>query len=193
MNLAPSYLHCNEPKPGVLLVCDIRNELTFEESLEAVAQFKREILEEQQIGASMYTEDELLDKASDLFRRLGGIGNSDARIVRGLIERTERKPCIGGYLSPSGTPPMWINFENEDFTWDELAEVLAKRFGKSDIEELIRLLGERLNPDTEVSCRTCEHDGQQHLYRVACTGCGTEEESRNYSRKVLFLDPLHKT
>lgn len=34
----------------------------------------------------MLTENELIEKARDLFKRLGGIGNSDARIVRGLIE-----------------------------------------------------------------------------------------------------------
>ena len=58
MNLAPSYLHCNERKPGVLLVCDIRNELTFEESLEAVEQFKREILEEAVARAQAWYGDE---------------------------------------------------------------------------------------------------------------------------------------
>ena len=35
----------------------------------------------------MCTEKELVEKAKDLFKRLGGIGNADARIVRGLIER----------------------------------------------------------------------------------------------------------
>lgn len=37
----------------------------------------------------MCTEKELIEKARDLFKRLGGIGNADARIVRGLIERLE--------------------------------------------------------------------------------------------------------
>jgi hypothetical protein len=37
-------------------------------------------------------EDKLLTKAKDLFGRLGGIGNEDARIVSALIQRIESMP-----------------------------------------------------------------------------------------------------
>ena len=35
----------------------------------------------------MKTDDELLEAAKELYKRLGGIGNPDARLVRGLMER----------------------------------------------------------------------------------------------------------
>ena len=37
----------------------------------------------------MCKEKELIEKAKDLYKRLGGLGNSDARIVRGLITLIE--------------------------------------------------------------------------------------------------------
>lgn len=37
----------------------------------------------------MCKEKEILEKAKDLYKRLGGLGNSDARIVRGLITLIE--------------------------------------------------------------------------------------------------------
>jgi hypothetical protein len=49
-------------------------------------------------------------------------------------------PIIGKANSPIGIEPAWINFENEDFTWDDLAKYLVRRFQVADIEELIYLL-----------------------------------------------------
>jgi len=46
MSIAKSYLHCNESTPGVSLATDIRNELSFAESVDAIAQFKDEVIKE---------------------------------------------------------------------------------------------------------------------------------------------------
>ena len=48
----------------------------------------------------MCTENELIEKAKDLFKRLGGIGNADARIVRGLIVRIESAKNTEQLLQP---------------------------------------------------------------------------------------------
>ena len=53
-------------------------------------------------------------------------------------------PVVGKSDTPIGRDPAWVNFENEDFTWNDLAHYLANRFSRSDIEELARLLLEHL-------------------------------------------------
>lgn len=39
----------------------------------------------------MASDDELQEMAKDLYKRLGGIGNKDARIVRALLERWQSR------------------------------------------------------------------------------------------------------
>ena len=48
----------------------------------------------------MLSDKELIDKAKDLYKRLGGVGNADARIVRGLFERLEGAKNTEQLLEP---------------------------------------------------------------------------------------------
>lgn len=34
-------------------------------------------------------------------------------------------------------------------------------------------------------CKQCEHNGQQMIYPSNCTGCGSNEERRNFTLKVV--------
>lgn len=39
---------------------------------------------------------------------------------------------------------MWINLENEDWVWDDLAKCLVDRFSFIDLSELLYLIQNRL-------------------------------------------------
>ena len=47
----------------------------------------------------MKNVDELIKRAKELYSKLGGIGNPDARLIRGLIELIERQDKLINELS----------------------------------------------------------------------------------------------
>ena len=55
-------------------------------------------------------------------------------------------PAIGNGATPIGRTPLWVNFEDESWVWDDLAKLLTDRYKEPDLSELIRLLQER-NPE----------------------------------------------
>lgn len=95
-------------------------------------------------------------------------------------------PVIGTGETPTGCAPMWVNLEDEGWTWDDLARVLTERYDEPDLSELIRLLVERM-PSLSASgqgdtCIGCEHDGEQDKWRP-CSSCARNSHDNYESRK----------
>jgi hypothetical protein len=58
----------------------------------------------------MYSDEELIKKAKDLYKKLGGVGSSDPRIIRGLWERIEKKE-IPEQASTKSTDQDYLIYE----------------------------------------------------------------------------------
>jgi hypothetical protein len=65
------------------------------------------------------------------------------KALTALDQPAAQKPVVGNADSPVGIDPAWVNFDNEGFTWDDLAQYLVGRFKNSDIEDLVFLLMQR--------------------------------------------------